>query len=129
MRPEMYFFVILVVILLITLSYYVTQYKSKAVKSGEADISLTGKNILPFCRTCKFVSAATCALVVLSGTLLIFASYAQINGWSFLDLTKNNWRSFHLIAAVVFIFSFSFHIYIHWNWIKSLIGRKLKPAR
>lgn len=125
----MYFFLVLVVIMLVTVNYYVSEYKKKAINSGEADLSLTEKNILPFCRTCKYCAAGSLIFMIISGFLLILVPAVTGNAnWSFLIFDKGKWINVHLFLVVVFLLSFSFHTYIHWNWFRAAFSRKrIKP--
>jgi hypothetical protein len=125
----MYFFLVLVVIMLITVNYYVSEYKKKAILSGESELSLTAKNILPFCRTCKICSALSFGFMLITGILLIIAPLASgTTEWIFLDISRGEWKVFHLFIALLFVASFSFHTYIHWNWFKAAFARKFKTV-
>jgi uncharacterized protein YqhQ len=125
----MYFFLVLVVIMLITVNYYVSEYKKKAIKAGESELSLTDKNILPFCRTCKICSGLSFMLMVISGLILIIAPLVSgSTEWIFLDITKGDWKVFHLFVALIFVASFTFHTYIHWNWFKAAFARRFKTV-
>ncbi len=125
----MYFFLVLVVIMLITVNYYVSEYKKKAIKAGESELSLTDKNILPFCRTCKICSGLSFLLMVITGVILIIAPLATgATEWIFLDITRGDWKVFHLFVALLFVASFAFHTYIHWNWFKAAFTRRFKTV-
>ncbi|MFL1877339.1 DUF4405 domain-containing protein, partial [Hansschlegelia beijingensis] len=125
----MYFFLVLVVIILVTVNYYVSEYKKRAISAGEADLSLTEKNILPFCRTCKICAGASFILMLVSGIMLILVPALTGNAnWSFLIFDKGKWIDVHLFLVLIFFLSFSFHTYIHWNWFKTAFSRKrIKP--
>ncbi|MBZ0202516.1 MAG: DUF4405 domain-containing protein [Ignavibacteria bacterium] len=125
----MYFFLVLVVIILVTVNYYVSEYKKRAISAGEADLSLTEKNILPFCRTCKICAGTSFILMLVSGIMLILVPALTGNSnWSFLIFDKGKWINVHLFLVVVFFLSFGFHTYIHWNWFKAALSRKrIKP--
>lgn len=126
----MYFFLVLVVIILVTLNYYVSQYKQKAIEAGETELSLTDKNVLPFCRTCKICSGITFLLMVMTGLLIIFAPAAENStNWIFLSFTKLQWSRFHFLTGVIFIVSFAFHTYIHWNWFKAFFSKRVRPGK
>jgi len=126
----MYFFLVLVVIILVTVNYYVSEYKKKAIEAGEADLSLTEKNILPFCRTCKICAGISFFLMLSTGILLILIPALTGNtNWNFMDMDKGFWLDIHFFIVVIFVLSFSFHTYIHWNWFKAVLSRKkMKPV-
>jgi hypothetical protein len=124
----MYFGLIITIILLVMISLAVSQYKEKAISSGEADISLTGKNILPFCRTCKYSSFTSFVIMVITGFILILSTTQSGDAWWTLsDVEIKNLTTFHFIVGIIFVLSFAFHTYIHWNWIKALFGNKPRP--
>lgn len=125
----MYFFLVLVVIILITLNYYVSQYKLKAIRAGESELSLTDKNVLPFCRTCKICSGLSFLLMIVTGFMIITIPAAEnSSNWIFLTLTKAQWLRIHFSIGVIFILSFAFHTYIHWNWFKAVFGKRVRPS-
>lgn len=125
----MYFSFIIFVILLIIITIMITNYKNKAVKSGEANLSLMEKNILPFCTTCKYSSLVSFILIIASGVILVLAPGSSENGqWSLFNLSLKNWTVFHCTVITVFILSFAFHTYIHWGWVKSMVEGRLKAA-
>ena len=125
----MYFFLVLVVIILVTLNYYVSNYQQKAIEAGETELSLTDKNILPFCRTCKICSGLSFLMMIVTGLLLIMAPAAENSAdWIFLSLSKSQWLRIHFSIGMLFVFSFAFHTYIHWNWFRTAFGRSVKPS-
>jgi hypothetical protein len=125
----MYFFLVLVVIILVTLNYYVSQYKQKAIQAGESELSLTDKNVLSFCRTCKICSGISFLLMIITGFLIIIAPAVQdSSNWIFLSVTREQWLRIHLFIGVIFILSFAFHTYIHWNWFKAAFIKRVRPS-
>lgn len=121
----MYFFLVLVVIILVTVNYYVSEYKKKAIAAGEADLSLTEKNILPFSRTCKICAAISFFFMFITGILFILIPVFTGNtDWSFMDINISVWMDLHFVIGIIFVLSFSFHTYIHWNWFKAAFSRK-----
>jgi len=125
----MYFFLVLVVIILVTLNYYVSKYKQKAIKSGESELSLIDKNVLPFCRTCKICSGLSFLLMLVTGLLMIIAPASEnTSNWIFLSVTKVQWLRIHFSIGVIFLLSFAFHTYIHWNWFKAIFGKRVRPS-
>ena len=124
-RLVMYFLLVILIILLVMISLIISQYKSKAIKSGEAGLSLTEKNILPFCSVSRYCSIISFFLMVASGVILILAPVQTASGeWKLFDLTFSNWSNLHFLIGVIFILSFAFHSYIHWNWIKELFASR-----
>lgn len=124
----MYFGLIITIILLVMISLAVSQYKAKAIKSGEADLSLTERNILPMCRSVKYCSFASFFIMVVSGIILIFETTQSGDAWwTLTDVEIKKLTTFHFIVGIIFILSFAFHTYIHWNWIKALFGNKPRP--
>lgn len=118
-----YFFLIAFFIFYISCQI-IAEYKLKAIKTGEADLSLIEKNILPACRSCKFCAVTTFFILLFSGIILLFAPAGQIpfvTEWNALSLTKQDWQIIHFVISIVFILTFGFHIYIHWKWASSFI--------
>lgn len=122
----MYFFIILFLLLSAIVIHIIAEYKKKAIRTGEADLSLTAKNILPTSRTCKVSAILTFFAVILTGILL--AVEGGSGNWRLLSLSSSQWAEIHLAIVLVFAALFSFHVYVHWKWIKHLFGGKDKQT-
>lgn len=110
--------------------HVVSEYKLKAVKAGEADLSILDKNKFFMCRTCKICAVLAFIVMILTGILLLFAppgEIAYLTNWNLLNLSKQSWTTIHLVMVVLFIITFSFHVYIHWSafirGLRKLFGR------
>ena len=122
----MYFFIILFILLAAIVIHIIAEYKKKAIRTGEAELSLTAKNILPTSRTCKLSAFFTFVAVVLTGILL--AAERGSGNWSVLSLSSSQWAEIHLAIVLIFAALFGLHVYIHWKWIKNIFGSKDKLA-
>lgn len=126
----MFYFFLLVFATFYLTCQVIAEYKLKAIKAGEADLSLLEKNKLFMCHTCKFCAATTFIIMIFSGLILIFAppgEVAYVTNWGLLGFSKPTWEVIHTIVSIVFVASFSFHIYVHWksavNALKKLFGK------
>lgn len=122
----MYFFIILFILLAAIVIHVIAEYKKKAIRTGEAKLSLTARNILPTSRTCKISAMFTFIAVILTGMLL--ATEGGSGNWSVLSLSSSQWAEIHLAIVLVFAALFGFHVYIHWEWIKHIFSGKDKQT-
>lgn len=122
----MYFFIILFILIAAIVVHIIAEYKKKAIRTGEAYLSLTAKNILPTSRTCKISAILTFIAVILTGILL--AAEGGSGNWSVLSLSSSQWAEIHLAIVLVFAALFAFHVYVHWKWIKHLFSGKDKQT-
>lgn len=112
----MYFFLLFIILLTAVVIHVVSEFRKKAVLSGESELSITAKNILPASKTCKICSAITFLAMIFTGGLML--AEGQETGWYMLNINEKIWKDIHIIAAVIFFISFSLHLYIHQGWIK-----------
>ena len=127
----MFYFLLGAFLLFYLTCHVVSEYRLKAVKAGEADLTLLDKNKFFMCRTCKLCALSAFIVMILTGLVLLLAppgEIAYVTNWDLLDLSKQGWRTVHVIVAVLFLVTFGFHVYIHWNsavrGIKKLLGRQ-----
>jgi len=127
----MFYFLIAAFLLFYLTCHIISEFKIKAIKAGEADLSLLEKNKFFMCRTCKMCAITAFFVMLMTGFLLLFAppgEIAYITSWDLLGLTKEGWKAIHVIISVLFIVTFTFHIYIHWgaalSGLKRLFGKK-----
>lgn len=118
----MYFLIIFIILFTVLTVHVISEFKKKAAKTGEENLSITAKNILPASRMCKNCSAITLSILVITGLLMLFEG--QGTNWSLVSLSEHDWRNIHLIFSFIFLVSFGLHIYIHWPWVKNQITRK-----
>lgn len=122
----MYFLIIFTILIAAIIIHVISEFKKKAVLTGEANLSLTAKNILPASKTCKICSLITFIAMVLTGSIMLYEGIGT--GWSLLSLGEIQWRNIHLLISVLFIILFGLHIYVHWNWIKHMFDNKFKAV-
>lgn len=122
----MYFFIILFILFAAIVVHVLAEYKKKAIRTGEAELSLTARNILPTSRTCKVSAMFTFFAVILTGILL--AAEGSSGNWRVLSLSSSQWAEIHLAIVLVFAALFGFHVYVHWKWIKHLFSGKDKQT-
>lgn len=114
----MFYFLIAAFLLFYLTCHIVSEYKIKAIKAGEADLSLLEKNKFFMCRTCKMCAITAFFVMLMTGFLLLFAPPGEIpyiTSWGFLGFSKDSWVTVHLAVSVLFIVTFTFHVYIHWG--------------
>lgn len=112
----MYFLLVFGILTLSLIIHLIYEYKKKAVLTGEANLSLTEKNIMPFARVCKVCSLFTFAAMTITGIFILIGD-TQSN-WNLLSLSGTAWKQIHFIISLIFIILFGLHLYIHWSWIK-----------
>lgn len=118
----MYFlFIFLILITAITI-HVVSQFKKKAELTGEADLSITARNILPASRTCKYCSMITFAGMLVTGFIMLLEG--SDSSWSLLQLSETQWKNLHLVLTAVFVLFFGLHLYTHSHWLKNIFSRK-----
>ncbi|KXK48511.1 MAG: hypothetical protein UZ05_CHB002002061 [Chlorobi bacterium OLB5] len=118
----MYFLLIFIILITALAIHIISEFKKKAELSGEADLSITAKNILPASRKCKECAVITLTILIITGILMLIEGPGT--NWSFLNLSENSWKNIHLLFLVIFLASFGLHLYIHWSWLKNQIIRK-----
>jgi hypothetical protein len=116
----MYFFIVLFLLLAAIVIHIIAEYKKKAIRTGEADLSLTARNILPTSRTCKVSSLVTFIAIILTGILL--AAEGGRGDWNILSISSSQWADIHLTIVILFVILFGLHVYIHWKWIKHIFS-------
>lgn len=123
----MYFlFIFLILITAITI-HAVSQFKKKAELTGEADLSITAKNILPASRTCKYCSLITFTGMFITGLIMIIEG--TDGNWSLMQLSEVQWKNLHLTLTVIFVLFFGLHLYTHSHWLKNVFSRKRNFVR
>ena len=127
----MFYFLLGAFLLFYLTCHVVSEYKLKAVKAGEADLSILDKNKFFMCRTCKFCAISAFIVMILTGIILLFAppgEVAYVTNWNLLNLSQQNWLTIHIIVTVLFVITFSFHLYGHWGafvrGFQKLLGRQ-----
>ena len=118
----MYFLFIFLILVTAIIIHAVSQFKKKAELTGEADLSITAKNILPASRTCKYCSLVTFTGMFLTGIIMLIEG--TDGNWSLLQLSDVQWKNLHLTLTVVFIIFFGLHLYIHSHWLKNIFSVK-----
>ncbi len=118
----MYFLIIFLILLIATVIHVVSQFKKKAELSGEANLSITAKNILPASRTCKICAIGTFAGMIITGLVMLFEGRG--NDWSLLKLSEGQWIEIHLILIALFVLVFSLHLYTHSYWLRRIFNKK-----
>lgn len=118
----MYFLLIFIILITALAIHIISEFKKKAELTGEANLSITAKNILPASRKCKECAVITLSILIITGFLMLIEGPGT--NWSFLNLSENSWKNIHLLFLVIFLVSFGLHLYIHWSWLKNQIIRK-----
>ncbi|GEM_PF-1929598 len=118
----MYFLLIFLILLIAIVVHVVSEFRKKAELTGEAELSLTARNILPASRTCKICSLVTLTGLLLTGLLMLFEGSGT--NWSLLQLSESQWKNIHLGLLSVFIVTFGLHLYTHSNWLKNMLRKK-----
>lgn len=118
----MYFLFIFLILITAIIIHAVSQFKKKAELTGEADLSITAKNILPASRTCKYCSLITFTGMFLTGVIMMIEGTE--GNWSLLQLSDVQWKNLHLTLTVIFILFFGLHLYIHSHWLRNVFSRK-----
>lgn len=118
----MYFLFIFLILITAIIIHAVSQFKKKAELTGEADLSITARNILPASRTCKYCSMITFAGMLITGLILLLEG--TDSNWSLLQLSEVQWKNLHLTLTVTFVLFFGLHLYTHTHWLKSVFTRK-----
>jgi len=118
----MYFLLIFLILLIAIVVHVVSEFRKKAELTGEAELSLTARNILPASRTCKICSLVTLTGLLLTGLLMLFEGSGT--NWSLLQLSESQWKNIHLGLLSVFIVTFGLHLYTHSNWLKNILRKK-----
>lgn len=118
----MYFLFIFLILITAIIFHAVSQFKKKAELTGEAELSITAKNILPASKTCKICSMLTFAGMFITGVIMLVEG---TNGdWSLLQLEEVQWKSLHLTLTVIFLLFFSLHLYTHSHWLKNVFTKR-----
>ena len=123
----MYFLVLFLILFIAIIVHAVSEFRKKAELTGEANLSITAKNILPASRTCKICSLITLLGVIATGQILFFEGSGS--GWSLLQMNETQWKNIHLILFSVFITVFGLHLYTHSKWLKHIFTGKAKTVR
>jgi phosphatidylglycerophosphate synthase len=118
----MYFLLIFVILITAIIIHAVSQFKKKAELSGEADLSITAKNILPASRTCKLCSFVT--FIGMFTTGLIMLAEGTDGDWSLLQMNEVQWKNLHLTLTMIFVIFFGLHLYTHSHWLKNVFTGK-----
>ena len=118
----MYFLFIFLILITAIIIHAVSQFKKKAELSGESELSITAKNILPASKTCKYCSFFTFIGMFITGIILLVEG--TDGNWSLLQLSEVQWMNLHLTLTVIFILFFGLHLYIHSHWLKNIFNRK-----
>ncbi|HRE10352.1 MAG TPA: DUF4405 domain-containing protein [Ignavibacteria bacterium] len=113
---------IFLILLIAIVVHVVSEFRKKAELTGEAELSLTARNILPASRTCKICSLVTLTGLLLTGLLMLFEGSGT--NWSLLQLSESQWKNIHLGLLSVFIVTFGLHLYTHSNWLKNMLRKK-----
>lgn len=123
----MYFLLVFLILLTAIIIHVISEFRKKAELTGESNLSITAKNILPASRTCKICSLITFIGLIATGQLLFLEGSGS--GWSLLQLNEAQWKNIHLILFSVFIIAFGLHLYTHSKWLKMVISKKLHSVR
>lgn len=123
----MYFLFIFLILITAIIIHAVSQFKKKAELTGEADLSITAKNILPASRTCKVCSIITFAGMFVTGLIMLFEGAGE--DWTLLQLSEVQWKNLHLTLTVIFVLFFGLHLYTHSHWLKNVFSRRHNLVR
>ena len=116
----------LILITAITI-HSVSQFKKKAELTGEANLSITAKNILPASRTCKYCSFITFAGMFITGMIMLVEGTG--GDWTLLQMSEVQWKNLHLTLTVIFILFFGLHLYTHSYWLKNIFTKRNAPVK
>jgi hypothetical protein len=122
----MFYFILLIFFLVIITLHFISQYRLKAIKTGEAGLSPLDKSILPFCSVCKVCSVILFFILFSTG---IFLLAARSFGSEFLFLSGDQWVRIHMSFVILFVILFVFLTYLHSSWLRKAFDRKLRPVR
>lgn len=118
----MYFFLLFAILIVAIIIHAVSEFRKKAIRSGEFELSITAHNILPASKICKICSIATFILMLTTGVLML-AENSNSN-WNILSMSDKTWKELHVIISVSFFLIFSLHLYTHSGWIKHKLIHK-----
>lgn len=118
----MYFLLIFIILIAALAIHVISEFKKKADLTGEANLSITAKNILPASRKCKECAAITLSILIITGLIMLIEGPGT--NWSLLNLSESSWKNIHMLFLVIFLASFGLHVFIHWSWLKNQIIRK-----
>lgn len=122
----MFFFVLFIVFLVVITRHFSAEYKLKAIRTGEAELSPVDKSILPFCKICKIGSVVVFTFIIISGMILLIAETSNSN---LLSITRKEWSEIHIAVVSMFSALFIFLTYVHWNWFKKAFTHKVGTVR
>lgn len=118
----MYFLFIFLILIIAIIIHAVSEFKKKAELTGESELSITAKNILPASKTCRICSMLTFAGMFITGMIMLVEG---TNGdWSLLKLSEAEWKNLHLTLTAVFLLFFGLHLYTHSQWLKNVFTKK-----
>lgn len=118
----MYFFLLFAILIVAITVHAVSEFRKKADKSGETELSITAKNILPASRICKICSAITFTFMLLTGILMLAQS--SYDSWDLLNISSSVWKEFHITISIILFLIFALHLYTHAGWIKHKVIHK-----
>ncbi len=118
----MYFLFIFVILITAIIIHAVSEFKKKAELTGEADLSITAKNILPASKTCKVCSMLTFAGMFITGLIMLLEGTG--GDWTLMQLSEVQWKNLHLTLTVIFVLFFGLHLYTHSHWLKNIFTKR-----
>ncbi len=118
----MYFFLVFAILIIAITVHAVSEFRKKAIRTGEAELSITAKNILPASKVCKVCSAVTFSIMLLTGILMLAES--SYENWNLFSISSTVWKELHVTISILFFLLFALHLYTHSGWIKHKVIHK-----